>query len=119
MVIEHIGHKSRRTRLAPVNYAIVDGEVYCTSGFGSVSHWYQNLLANPDVILWLPRVKQKAIAEEISDSPDRLKFMRAVLIASGFAAGAFARINARKDSDERIHEITKDYRLLHFRKSDD
>ncbi|MEW5830483.1 MAG: nitroreductase family deazaflavin-dependent oxidoreductase [Chloroflexota bacterium] len=114
MVIRHVGRKSGRALYVPVNYAVVDGEIYCMSGFGE-SHWYRNLVAHPEVELWLPRGRKEAIAEDVSDSPERAKIIRALVIASGFAAGAFGGINARKDSDERIAELTQPYRLLHFR----
>ena len=35
MVLVHKGRKSGLTRKTPVNYAIVDGEIYCTAAFGS------------------------------------------------------------------------------------
>ena len=60
MVIKHRGRKSGKEYLTPVNYALVDGELYCTAGFGSVSDWYRNMLANPDIELWLPEGKRKA-----------------------------------------------------------
>ena len=44
MVIKHRGRKSGKEYLTPVNYAIVDGEIYCTAGFGSISDWYRNML---------------------------------------------------------------------------
>ena len=34
MVITHTGRKTGQPRRTPVNYAIVDGEVYCVVGFG-------------------------------------------------------------------------------------
>ena len=113
MVIKHRGRKSGREYLTPVNYAIVDGEVYCTAGFGSISDWYRNMLANPDIELWLPEGKRKAYAEDISDSPNRLFLMRQVLIASGFAAPLFG-INPKKLSDEQLDAFSKEYRLVHF-----
>lgn len=54
MVLVHVGRKTGRTRRTPVNYAIVDGDVYCTAGFGQVADWYRNLLVNPQVEIWLP-----------------------------------------------------------------
>jgi hypothetical protein len=33
MVIRHRGRKSGREYLTPVNYAPVDGEIYCTAGW--------------------------------------------------------------------------------------
>ena len=47
MVIRHVGRKSGKERLAPVNYAVVEGEIYCTAGFGPGSDWYRNIMAAP------------------------------------------------------------------------
>ena len=54
------GHRAPRPQsgkqyLTPVNYALVDGEVYCTAGFGPRTDWYRNILADPNVRLWLPQ----------------------------------------------------------------
>jgi deazaflavin-dependent oxidoreductase (nitroreductase family) len=113
MVIKHRGRKSGREFLTPVNYAIVDGEIYCTAGFGPVSDWYRNMLANPQIELWLPEGKRSACAEDISDSPRRLFLLRQAIIASGFAAPLFG-INPRKLNDEQLEFISKEYRLVHF-----
>ncbi|HEX2995741.1 MAG TPA: nitroreductase/quinone reductase family protein [Anaerolineales bacterium] len=114
MVIKHRGRKSGKEYLTPVNYAVVDGEVYCTAGFGSISDWYRNMLVNPQVELWLPDGKRAVCAEDISNSPERLSLLRQVLIAAGFAASTFGGINPRKMSDEEIDRATKEYRLVHF-----
>lgn len=113
MVIKHRGRKSGREYLTPVNYAIVDGEIYCTAGFGSTSDWYRNMQANPEIELWLPEGKRKARAEDISDSPKRLFLMRQVLIASGFAAPLFG-IDPKKANDEQLGVLSREYRLVHF-----
>ena len=113
MVIKHRGRKSGREYLTPVNYALVDGEIYCTAGFGSISDWYRNMLANPNIELWLPEGKRKARAEDISDSPNRLLLLRQVIIASRFAAPLFG-INPRKLNDEQLDALSKEYRLVHF-----
>ena len=114
MVIKHRGRKSGREYLTPVNYAIVDGEIYCTAGFGSVSDWYRNMLANPRVELWLPEGKDYYCAEDISDSPNRLFLLRQVIIASGFAGPLFG-INPKKLDDVQLDAISREYRLVHFR----
>lgn len=113
MVIKHRGRKSGKEYLTPVNYAIVEGEIYCTAGFGSISDWYRNMLVYPRVELWLPEGKHIACAEDISDSPRRLYLLRQVLIASGFAAPLFG-INPKNLSDEQLDQISKEYRLVHF-----
>ena len=115
MVIKHRGRKSGREYLTPVNYAIVDGEIYCTAGFGSISDWYRNMLADPNIELWLPEGKRKARAEDASDSPKRLFLLRQVIIASGFAGPLFG-INPKKVNDEQLDVLSKDYRLVHFKR---
>ena len=113
MVIKHRGRKSGKEYLTPVNYAIVDGEIYCTAGFGSGSDWYRNMLANPNIELWLPEGWRKARAEDISDSPRRVFLMRQVIIASGFAGPLFG-VNQKKLNDEQLDAVSKEYRLVHF-----
>jgi deazaflavin-dependent oxidoreductase (nitroreductase family) len=113
MVIKHRGRKSGKEYLTPVNYAIVDGEIYCTAGFGSISDWYRNMIANPNIELWLPDGKCKARAEDISDSPKRLFLMRQVIIASGFAGPVFG-VNPKKLNDEQLDVLSKEYRLVHL-----
>ena len=114
MIIKHRGRKSGKEYLTPVNYAIVDGEIYCTAGFGSISDWYKNLQADPNIELWLPEGKRSACAEDVSNSPNRLFLLRQVLIGAGFAAPMFG-INPRKVNDEQLDALSKDYRLIHFK----
>ncbi len=54
LVIVHRGRKTGRRRYAPVNYACVEGELYCVAGFGPVTHWYRNVRAHPQVEVWTP-----------------------------------------------------------------
>ena len=114
MVIKHCGRKSGKEYLTPVNYAVVDGEVYCTAGFGSISDWYRNMMANPDVEILLPKGWRKAKAEDVSNSPNRIYLMRQVIIGSGFAGLLFG-VNQKKLNDEQLDTITKEYRLIHFK----
>jgi deazaflavin-dependent oxidoreductase (nitroreductase family) len=114
MIIKHRGRKSGKEYLTPVNYAEVEGQIYCTAGFGSVSDWYRNILANPQVELWLPEMNRGACAEDISDSPKRSFLLRQVIIASGFAGPLFG-VNPKKLNDEEFDRATKDYRLVHFK----
>ena len=113
MIIKHRGRKSGKEYLTPVNYALVAGEIYCTAGFGSISDWYRNMLANPIIELWLPEGKRKARAEDISEAPNRLFLLRQVIIASGFAGPLFG-INPKKLNDEQLDVLSKEYRLVHF-----
>ena len=113
MVIQHRGRRSGREYLTPVNYAIADGGIYCTAGFGPRTDWYRNIMADPSVRLWLPQGRRGARATDVSDSPQRPRLLRQVIIASGFAGPLFG-VDQRKLSDEQILRITKDYRIVHF-----
>lgn len=113
MVIKHRGRKSGRVYLTPVNYAVVDGKIYCTAGFGSISDWYRNMLATPNVEIWLPEGKRMAKAEDVSTSPNRLFLMRQVIIGSGFAGPLFG-VDQKKLNDEQLDAVTREYRLIHF-----
>jgi deazaflavin-dependent oxidoreductase (nitroreductase family) len=117
MVIKHRGRKSGQIRYAPVNYAEVDGDIYCTAGFGTETHWYQNLQADPSVELWLPDSRWAGIAEDASDVVKRVEILRAVLIASGFAGPLFG-ANPRKMSDGQIEALLGPYRLVRIRRKE-
>ena len=115
MVITHTGRKSGLKRRTPVNYAVVNDEVYCTAGFGSGSDWYRNIIANPQVEVWLPDGWWAGIAEEVTHPEARLPLLRDVLIGSGFAALA-AGVDPNKMTDEELDAATKEYRLIHIRR---
>src|SRR3990172_6925386 len=115
MVITHTGRKTGLRRRTPVNYAVVDGEVYCLAGFGARTDWYRNLLANPQVEVWLPDGWYAGVAEDVSEDPQRLPLLRQVLIASGFAARA-AGIDPRRITDEQLQAVSSDYRLVRIRR---
>ena len=116
MVLTHVGRKTGIRRRTPLNYTIVDGDVYCTAGFGSSSDWYRNILANPEVEIWLPEGWWAGSATDISGSDTRIDLLRKVLIASGFAAW-LAGIRPKTDSDLKFAALTEKYQLLRIRRS--
>ena len=101
MVIRATGRKSGKTRYAPVNYAIFNGSVYCMAGWGHVSDWYRNLLANPQVELLLPAGAISGTAETVSDPLERRTALRRILKNAGFAA-LFEGFNPYTISDEEM-----------------
>lgn len=116
MVITHLGRRSGRRFRTPLNYAEIDGDIYCTAGFGSVSDWYRNVLANPHVEVWLPGRSWTGTVEDVSSHPLRVSLLREVLVASGFAAPA-AGVPVRRLSDEELADRTADYQLLRIRRT--
>ena len=113
LLIKHYGRKSGKEYRTPVNYAIVDNEIYCAAGFGSNTDWYRNVLAKPDVQICLPQGWVRAHAVDVSNSPCRVEFLRAIIVASGFA-GPLLGVDQRKLSDEQIANIAREYCLIHF-----
>lgn len=111
MVLVHTGRKTGLRRYTPVNYALVEGNLYCTAGFGHQSDWYRNVLANPEIEIWLPDGWWAATVTDISDHPERLALLCQVLIGSGFAAYA-AGLNPKTMTEDEMDAATKTYRLL-------
>ncbi len=116
MVLAHTGRKSGLVRRTPVNYAVVNGDIYCVAGFGQTSDWYRNVKANPAVEVWLPDGWWAGAVEEVVDPNLRTPLIRQVLIASGFASYA-AGLNPNRLSDEALGAATADYCLLRIRRS--
>jgi deazaflavin-dependent oxidoreductase (nitroreductase family) len=114
MVITHTGRKSGLRRRTPVNYAMIDGDLYCTAGFGVVSDWYRNILADPSVGVWLPRSGWRGVAEDISHDPRRISLLREVIIASG-VVGPLMGVNPHKMTDAEFDRSTSAYRLVRIR----
>lgn len=115
LVICHVGRKSGRLYRTPVNYAEVDGEVYCTAGYGPRSDWFRNLMAHPETEIWLVNGHWRAKAELVEQPQLRLARLRQVLIGSGFATFA-AGINPYRISDVELEKKAQDYRLVHLRR---
>ena len=85
MVLVTRGRRSGQARYAPLDYAIVEGRVYCLAGFGERTQWLRNARVDPHVELILPGRRLRGIAGEVTDAAERSKAARAVLRAGGFA----------------------------------
>jgi deazaflavin-dependent oxidoreductase (nitroreductase family) len=116
MVISHTGRRSGRVFRTPVNFARVDGDLYCTAGFGSGSDWYRNLLVNPQVEIWLPGDRWLGIAEDVSNHARRHELLRQVIRASGLAAPLMG-LDLRRISDAEFERETSQYRLIRIRRA--
>lgn len=114
LVIAHTGRVTGKRRLTPVNFARADGEIYCVAGFGPLSHWYRNLMANPLAELWLPDGRWSVQAEDVT-APGRVDVLRQVLLNSGFVAPLLG-VHPGTMSDDELRRVTAEYRLIHFRR---
>jgi deazaflavin-dependent oxidoreductase (nitroreductase family) len=111
MVLKVIGRKSGKVRYAPVNYAILDGKVYCVSGFRKSADWYKNLLAHPAIEAILPGGAMAAPAVEVHDQAIRVRAIRKILQNGGFA-GFFEGFNPFRIGDEELLRKTADMPLI-------
>ncbi|WP_129633237.1 nitroreductase family deazaflavin-dependent oxidoreductase [Candidatus Oscillochloris fontis] len=112
LVLNHIGRKSGLRRRTPLNFAEIDGTIYITAGFGAISDWYRNLLANPQVELWLPHTRWRGVAHELpQDHPQRIELLREVLKGSGFVAPLMG-VNPYTMSDAQLAAASTAYRLI-------
>lgn len=71
LLLKHIGRNSGKEReavLEVVRHDTQDDSYYVCSGFGKLSHWYQNLEANPDVKIQVGKRKLDVHAELLSPS---------------------------------------------------
>jgi deazaflavin-dependent oxidoreductase (nitroreductase family) len=103
MVLKTLGNKSGKTRYAPVNYAILDGSVYCLAGWGRKSHWFANLAANPHVDLLMPGGALSGVAEEVLSPDEARRATLGVVRNAGFAT-LFGGLNPLTATDEQILE---------------
>jgi len=115
MVMTHTGRVTGYKHRTPVNFAILEGNVYCIAGFGKVADWYRNIVADPQVEIWLPEGWWKGIAEDVSDASNRLEIMRAVVIASGFAGPLFG-IDPKALDDAALDRATQSYKVMRIQR---
>ena len=111
MVIKNTGRKSGKTRYAPVNYCIHHGDLYCLAGFGRISDWYKNILANPHIEVIHPDGPIAGVAEVVKDADNRMALLRMILKNAGFA-GFFEDFNPFTISDEELERKLGDRPLI-------
>ena len=115
MVITHTGRKTGEKYKTPVNFTILEGEIFCIAGFGKIADWYRNLITTPEAEIWLPGGWWKVIAEDVSDVNNRTEIMRSVVKASGFAGPMFG-VDQKKLDDNGLAKATRSYKILHLQR---
>ncbi len=117
MVVSHTGRTSGLRRQTPLNYAVLEGDVWCTTN--ARAQWLRNVEANPEVTVWLPlRRPRRGRAEDFPVDEARVDRLRAVLLASGFAAGRFGGLHPRRDTDAELLAQCAEYRLVRVVRGD-
>ncbi len=114
IVLETVGRKTAKTHSFPVNYAIMDGAIYCMAGFWENTDWFRNLQAHPRVELILPSGPVSGKSEPVGDCAAGTRARVLILKNSGFA-GFLTGINPFTATDATVREKTLKYPLVRVR----
>ena len=115
MVLVHRGRRSGRIYRTPVNFAMFSGDIYCTAGFGRSADWYQNIMAEPELEVWLPAERWWVRATDVTDNPNRREILKRVLIGSGLAGPVFG-ADPRKMGPADYDRLLATYRLVRLQR---
>jgi len=116
MVIVQAENKSRLRQYTPVNYAMVNEDIFCTTGLGQIPDWYRNILANPAVEIWLPDSWWAGIGEDVTGQKDSLAIIRKVLTVSGVAVRSLG-VDPTALDDEQLAAATSSCHLVRIRRT--
>ena len=83
LVLRTRGHRTGLRRDAPLSYRIADGSIWILAGFGPATHWYRNLLADPEVEVRLPGRDLRCRASEVRDPAVRRRIAPDLVRATG------------------------------------
>ena len=86
MVLKTIGRKTGKVRYTPVSYALIDENIYCYQGRHLKGKWYLNILANPQVEVFLPDRLLTGYAQEVRDPKEAALAIRQILKGSGLGS---------------------------------
>ncbi len=89
MLLRTVGRRSGRTREVALGYAILNGAIYCSAGFGPRTQWYRNLLVEPHVEVVLSGGAFAGVAEAVSDPAELDRAWRALIRSLGVLGRAF------------------------------
>ena len=103
MVLRTRGHRTGRTREAPLGYVIRDGSIYCCAGFGEATAWYRNVLADEAVAVVLPGRTLTGRATKVTDPEEWIVAYRALIGSLGLVSRA-AMGDLRRLDDAALRE---------------
>lgn len=113
MLLRTTGRRTGLAREVALGYALLDGNVYCSAGFGARTGWYQNLLANPRVEFILPSGGFAGVAEPVTDPAELDRGWRALIRALGVLGLGF--VCSADASPETLAAKTTNLPLIRIR----
>jgi deazaflavin-dependent oxidoreductase (nitroreductase family) len=114
MVLTTVGRRSGRVRYTPLNYAILNDQVYCLAGWGRAAHWYRNLRTHPGVACILPGGTLLGAAETVTDPDEALGAVRQILKNAGLVGFALG-FNPFTAPDDVLRRKTDEMAVIRIR----
>jgi hypothetical protein len=76
LIVKHSDHKNGTPNYSPIHYLESDSMIYFAINQGVNSEWVQNIVANPQVEVWLPDGWYAGQADVVELPSDRLSLLR-------------------------------------------
>ena len=116
MVLATQGRKSGLPRYTPIEYRRHGSKVYVMSGWGDQPHWYQNILASPEVTLQLGKQRFDAHATVVTNSGEVLRVLHLFRRSAPFMYDPMlARMSDRESiTPKTLPEISHKFTILRF-----
>lgn len=99
MILKHHERRTGSPIFTPVNYIERNGSIFCIASLGEESDWFLNLMANPQVEVWLPDGWYAGQAKVVEDPEKRSAALRETLEANPPAARLVG-VNPNMPEDE-------------------
>lgn len=115
MVLRTRGRKSGQWRDAPLGYVVIGDAVYCMAGYGTHTHWFKNIKADPRVEVLLPGRSFSGLAEEVVDPEERREAMVELIRSMAVVAMGFGLGNPRKADAAELERKCAAFPLVRVR----
>lgn len=99
-------------RLIPMHYSRRDEFIFCASLIKENQDAALDVVANPQVEVWLPDGWYAGSAEIVENAEERAGMLRQVLSAGGFMVPWMLGMNPQSAEEEHFRQATAGYRLL-------
>lgn len=106
LILKHTDRKNNHPIHTPLNYYEHDGTIYCWSPPGAQSGWHTNIIANPQVEIWLPDGWYAGICDDINTPEEKREILRAGLLSSRITAWMTGA------DHEKLDDLMRDYPLV-------
>jgi hypothetical protein len=116
MIVSHHDRETGSLLQTSVNY-VEDGEnIYCTSFFDKDVNWFLNILANPQVEIWLADGWYAGVAEVVEESEQKNTLLRQILSAGGALAALLTGFQPKTLNEEKFNQAAMNYKLVRIRR---